>query len=851
MKKFLLIILTLFILVPLVGTFDIHAQDLASCNYEVAYINDDGSFSQEACYDDFNSAKAKMKELGGDRVVRHNASVSPTKIIAMNSGIAYSYPRASATLNIYQDVNNVGSIYYKSTYVARHFELNYIDTERYFIGSTSGKGAGMIEVNVNGFHGFCDLENTDLVPSKFIRNGIVIELGGNNTYDGEGTFKVIAKQNYYEAVKTNNYYELVYHIYRGYPTKNSTSPVSETIVIGPASTSMKENTKYYSYNGYKFYDNDSFSGTCITYYNYYMFLPLRSKTSVSANTLNTYISNVSGSVMKNTGQNFIDAQNKYGINALILFAMACHESGNGTSSYAIDRNNLFGWNAVDADPSKASYFNSVTDCINEQAGINLRGYVDITDGRFFSSSLGNKGSGLNVKYASDPYWGMEIASICYAIDKLDNNKDGTLTDFNKYSLSLINSFNINVKASASDNSKTLYTTEYGPYYQENFIVINLSKGDFYTKVQSTNPIDSSGNIKTHRTPITTGELNPISYGEYDFDLSVAYIKNEYLTSINSTKVIDNDDVDKDLELMFLIDDLKIENNQLLINGCAFIKGLDAIDASKISHTLSVKNIMDDSLYKTYSANTSKYDGIYFNDGHTYDYVGFDVSIPLSDLVSGNYYFTIDVKNNDEIYSASLSSFNNNFSNLNTYINSLNYHLKINSYYNYRLELDVDSLPSVIDYTLVNKPSGSTRNSLFSFDSFKFDENLNLYIDGQAMIYYVDFNDQNKIKYTLYLVDDSDNYYEYNLETLSSDLDYQKLLNSSYNMDYICFKTNEIDLSNLNDGMYMLIMKIENGDYIDYVEVSNLARVDLPSTSRYRFFTSNIRDRVMLEVGDVS
>ena len=91
MKKILLIILTLFILVPLVGTFDIYAQDLASCNYEVAYINDDGSFSQEACYDDFNSAKAKMKELGGDRVVRHNASVSPTKIIAnLNSGLRLS-----------------------------------------------------------------------------------------------------------------------------------------------------------------------------------------------------------------------------------------------------------------------------------------------------------------------------------------------------------------------------------------------------------------------------------------------------------------------------------------------------------------------------------------------------------------------------------------------------------------------------------------------------------------------------------------------------------------------------------------------------------------------------------------
>ena len=848
MKKLLLTLLSLFILVPMIGTFnEVKALDSTSCPYEVAYINDDGSFKSETCYNNFNDAKNKMKELGGDRVVRHNASLSPTKIIAMNSGIAYSYPRNSVTLNIYQNVS-IHTIYYKQTYVARHFELNYVDTERYL-----GNGTGMIEVNVNGFHGYTDLEHTDLVPSKFIRNGIKITLGGNNTYTKEGTFEFIPRQNYYEAIKSGNYYELIYHIYRGYPTKNSLEPVSSSIVIGLASKEMKENVKYYSYNGYNFYDNDNFSGNCITYYNYYMFLPLRSKTSISASTLNSYISKYSDSVLLNSGQTFIDAQNKYGINALILFAMACHESGNGTSNYAKDRNNLFGWNAIDSDPSSASRFNSVSDCVNQQAGINLRGYVDITDGRFFSSSLGNKGSGLNVKYASDPYWGMEIASICYAIDKLDNNKNGNLTDYNKYSLSLINSFDIDVKAGASDSSKTLYTTQYGPYYQENFIVINLSKDNTYTKIQSTNPIDSNGNIKTHRTPITTGDLNPISYGEYDYEISVAYIKNEYLTSINNVNVAKEDDnVDEDLELMFLIDDLKIENNELLIDGCAFIKGIDATNINNISHTLIVKNVVDDSIYKSYKANTSEYSGIYFNDNHTYDYVGFDVSMPLSDLVSGNYYFVIEVQNGDEVYSASLSSFDNSFSNLNVNINSLNYRLKINSYYNYRIELDVDSLPSVINYKEINKPSNSSRNSLFSFDSFKFDEDLNLYIDGQAMIYYADYDDQSKIKYTLYLVDDSDNYYEYSCVTLKSDFDYKTILNSSYNMDYICFKTNDIDLSNINDGMYMLIMKIENGEYVDYVEVSNLAKVNLPSISKdnkkYRFFTSNIRDRVMLEVG---
>ena len=34
-----------------------------------------------------------------------------------------------------------------------------------------------------------------------------------------------------------------------------------------------------------------------------------------------------------------------------------------------------------------------------------RGYSDPEDWRYFGGYLGNKGSGANVKYASDPFWG--------------------------------------------------------------------------------------------------------------------------------------------------------------------------------------------------------------------------------------------------------------------------------------------------------------------------------------------------------------------------------------------------------------------------------------------------------------
>ena len=842
MKKLFIKLLVICLLVPFIGTFEVSAQDLKSCGYEVAYINDDGSFSTESCYSDFVSAKNRMKELGGDVVVRHDSSYSYTKIIAMNSGIAYSYPRDGATLNIYQDVNN-HSIYYKQTYVARHFELNYLDTERYL-----GDGRGMIETNINGFHGFTDLEYVDLVPSKFIRNGIAITLGGNNPYTNEGTFTFVPKQNYYERRTSGNYSEIVYHIYRGFPA-NGYEPVSEAIVIGPAPSDMNEGVKYYSYDGVNFYSDSDFKNKSFTYYNYYQFLPLRSKTNISADIFNSYISKYDNSVMRGTGQTFIDAQNKYGINALLLFAMAAHESGNGTSGYATKRNNLFGWNAVDADPNQATSFSSVAVCVNQQAGVNLRGFVDVTDGRFFSSSLGNKGSGLNVKYASDPYWGMEIASIAYQIDKLSKNKNGTLSDYNYYSLSLINKFDIPVKQDASDGSKTLYTTQYGPHYQEGFIVIDLGTQGSYTKVQSTNPIDENGNIKTHRTPITTGNLNPISYGEYDFDRSVAYINSEYLTVINKKNDVIVDVPDKELSFMQKINSLNVENNVIHIDGLAFIKGMSASNLDKISIYINTIDNLSKEVIKTYKTTVSEFDGISFGDTHTYKYIAYSIDMPLSDFDEGSYSLKVSVNNDGYEYAGELSSTKFEFANINVSYNEMNYRIKINTYYNYRVEIETESIPEIIDYSKILKPNNSIRNSLFSFDLIEIDDELNFNVDGRSMIYYTNYDNLDNLETTLYLVDSANKYYEIKCENYKSDFNYKEALQSSYNLDYISFK----GTGNINDiekGMYSIILKVRNGEYVDYIDLTTAKNMDNTITkdgTSYRIFKSNLKNRLMLEV----
>lgn len=855
MKKIIIQTLIIFMLLPLIGTFNIKevkalGQNETTCNaFEVDYIENDGSFTNQGCYDDLASAKAKMKE-NNDFVVRHKDSLSYTKIVAMNSGIAYSYPRNavnSATLSIYQNYNKTKDSTYAKTYVARHYEMNYVDTTIAQYSDVNsyypGKIVGWIEVNLNGFHGYTDLENVDLVPSKFLNNVISITLGGNNDVTNEEPYSIICSQNYYSVRVNNNYKELIYNYYMGYGTNGYAE--SYSFVAGPASSSMVEGVKYYSYNGYEFYTNSTFTDNKITYYNYYEFLPLRSKTNISADTFNAYINNVAynSSIMTNKGQAFIDAQNTYGINALILFAMACHESGNGTSNIAKAKNNLFGWAAYDTNTSNASSYSSVEVGINKQAGVNLRCYIDIADFRFFSSSLGNKGSGCNVKYASDPYWGMKIAGIAYKVDQLSGGSNGNLTDYDKYSLYLVNSINTPFKASANDSGSTLFTSHaFPPNYQENLIVISLGNDGDYTKVQFTNWIEN-GNVRND------DNIGSSNYGYYDYDNSVAYIKTNSLTVINyanNNNSTPNNTVVTTKEIFSAVDSITLDNECLNIKGAAFIKGMDN---TSISHTITLKNITNSSDYKSFTASTYNYEGISFDDGFTYSNVGFEVNIPLKDLTGGSYYFTITVNNNSNVMSKNLLSYTDAYSNLSTNANNLNYHLTTNSYYSYRLELDVDSLPSQINYQNINKPS--VKKSMFAFDSFKLDSNLDFYMYGQGFIYRTNFSDKNSIKYTLYLVNDSNSYIEIAASTVDSSLDYTTLLNSKYDMKYICFEASK-NLSGLEKGYYEMILKVENGSYIDFVEMTNPGGSTVPSSvtsngKTYRFFTSSIRDRLMLEV----
>ncbi len=484
--------------------------------FEVDTVNDSGEFDQKGCYASFSEAKSAMAKNGNDAVVRHASSYSPTKIIAMNHGIAYSYPMRSSSATV--TINQYGGT--KSTYIPKHIELKYFSTESY------DNGSGDVHINITDFDGIIDLKNIDLVPYKFITNNLPIYLGGNDTTsENEQPFYIRPKQAYYVVEQNGNYKELRFVAYSGW-AKNGNEPSKRfNSIVGPAASWMNVGDVYYSYNDYDFYSDRDCTNQVGTYYNYYQFMPLRQKSDISASAYNSFLqANGIGSESKlwDQGQTFVDAQNKYGINALLLFAEAVNESNWGKSNYAVNRNNLFGVSAYDDSPNQARYFDSVQDAIYYQASTLLREYCDTEDYRFFGSHFGNKGSGISVKYASDPYYGYIISSLAYQFDKLYNGKDGNLTEFNEMPIGVINTYGVGIKDTI--NGSNLYTTEYGKTYQKNFTVSILEEnGDWY-KVQSTNYI-----VDGKKYHFSSGEVR-----DYDWNTNIGWIEKKYVTLIGGT-----------------------------------------------------------------------------------------------------------------------------------------------------------------------------------------------------------------------------------------------------------------------------------------------------------------------------
>lgn len=186
-----------------------------------------------------------------------------------------------------------------------------------------------------------------------------------------------------------------------------------SIRVAPHSSSMAIGKKYYSADGINFEN--------FTVENPFLFRDLRKPTNYTAEELDKVYSlmNIKGSRLAGKGAIFKEAEERYQINALYLIAHSAIESSWGRSQIAKDKNNFFGIAAYDTTPyDSAKSFDDVDKGILGAAKWIRENYID--NGRTY---LGNKASGMNVLYASDPYWGEKIASIMMRINSQLGEKD--------------------------------------------------------------------------------------------------------------------------------------------------------------------------------------------------------------------------------------------------------------------------------------------------------------------------------------------------------------------------------------------------------------------------------------------
>ena len=340
---------------------------------------------------------------------------------------------------------------------------------------------GRVKIMISGFTGWTDINNgivtpISLISSKMINiDGSGVNLRSAPSLSSSSLFKISGNFNfkYSDTANSDGYtwYKIsyngrecwaaggswvtrydsslgTYYLHYGptgnlihhFTTYGGVSYNDSFTNLGTSPSYLTKNVWYYSFDGNYFYSNltsmldDYRSGSYSRsinkdnpHYSYYMYLTSRSTTGYTASDLDSVISakyNASQSKMYGTGAYFKEAEATYGTNALLAFSAALNESSWGTSSIAMNKNNLFGYGAADSCPYECAYsYNSPKDSIMQYASKSSTSYEIASGKYYYGSHYGNKSSGKNVFYATDPYWGEVMASNAFNRDKSFGGKD--------------------------------------------------------------------------------------------------------------------------------------------------------------------------------------------------------------------------------------------------------------------------------------------------------------------------------------------------------------------------------------------------------------------------------------------
>ena len=471
-------------------TIDVQAQSTDNSNS----INEEVNNSDNTTVSDEDTQK---EIIGQTSYVDENGNITTVDVYDGTTGEEFNpYARVVTTANM---VN---------------FNCNKAGITTSYIDVNTGQ-AGYLSKASAADAAYLGMENGKV---KFMISGVVGLVDPN-------LVEVVTQGTYYASNYEVNSSGKLYHYISN--NVNATGNEGNKNYVGVGPSYLKKNTEYYSYDGHYFYADynvmiNDYKNNVRTnsvnpnnpYYNYFQYLPLRSKTNYTGSQITTYLNNKansSTSKLNNTGDYFVKYQNQYGVNALLAASFAALESGWGKSSIAQNKNNLFGLNATDNNPSaNADTYPSVENCIYDFSAnwMSLRylnpKYTSLFRGGYF----GDKGSGIFGKYSSDPYEGEKCASIAANMDAGISSADKNYYNIGIKDVTGTTYTTLNVRAGSSDSTTLYYTTIKNPAYAF-LIAKNASENGFY-QIQN--------------------EL-PNSDGTFDFN-NRAYVRGQYVNVIN-------------------------------------------------------------------------------------------------------------------------------------------------------------------------------------------------------------------------------------------------------------------------------------------------------------------------------
>ncbi len=483
MRKFLII--SVFIMSLFINAYALTGTDLSSravCpNIELGKANTDGSITKIECYTSYTDALNAMNSNEEKDLIILERKDNVTKVINAKYGLLY-LDKGSDVL----------------TYI---YTSNTVKTQKTYINGSSlygGTDASLLDFNYSNY-------------------SVKLEISGVTGWIKKDYYKIVP----IAWVKSSSYYNIDNNYVRHYYTSNiEKTGTSMSYKIGPK-VDYIPNGKYYSYDGHYFYQNyydlidDNKAGVSTkavnkdhVYYNYYMYLPQRTRTNYTNDDMDTYfrtqygfIGSIYGktkvskySTIYGEADHYLNAEYMYGANAMAMLGISINESARGTSSLAIKKNNIFGHNAVDSSPfaSGTSYLD-IRSSINSHAYYYVNyGYSEVADSRYHGGHFGNKDTGMNHDYASDVYWGEKAASYYFDIDLSNGMKD-----YDYYQLVVSTGTNINVRTAPNTSSTSVYTIK-----EKNIPLVlieevegtTVSGSNIWYKIQSESNINSSGKI---------------------------------------------------------------------------------------------------------------------------------------------------------------------------------------------------------------------------------------------------------------------------------------------------------------------------------------------------------------------